>query len=240
LVRGLRPGLPLQRCEHAGLRQRRLAHPGIAEQQHQLVGRGRQGTKGLERLPLAAEEVFAVLLLHGEEAAIGQRVPPQLARRHLARRRVHQLRQAFFRRRIGRHDPVQSPQERQPGRRVPFEQHEHEREVVGLHPAFERFEIFQHLPRTDARLAHQEDEGVCIGNLGRQLRGPKPARAHLGGSEKDPRLRVALLDRRFEPLGKLVIGRVIAEEPAPHTVRPAMIDPRRAASCGCSSPVMQW
>ena len=82
-------------------------------------------------------------------------------------------------------DPVQLPQERQPRRWLTFEQHEHDREVGLLHPPVERLVVLHRLPRADALLADQQDEGCCLGDFLGKLRQPEAAGAQALGREKE-------------------------------------------------------
>ena len=67
---------------------------------------------------------------HGCQAAIGRGVTPQFARPGAGSGRcVHDLGNTLFRSGIRRNDPMQLPQERQPGRRLAVEQDENDREI---------------------------------------------------------------------------------------------------------------
>ena len=74
-ARVLRPGLALERRQHAGLRQRGFAYAGIADQHRQPVRR-RQRVEHFDGFARPSEEIIAVLLLHRFEAAIGRGVAP--------------------------------------------------------------------------------------------------------------------------------------------------------------------
>ena len=60
---------------------------------------------------------------------------------------------------------MQSAQERQAGRGLPFEQHQDDGEIRELYPLVERLVVFKHLPIADTLLAHQQDEGVRLRDL---------------------------------------------------------------------------
>ena len=69
-ARPLGPCLALERRKHARLCERRLAHTRIAEQHRELVRRGGERRDYINRFPLPAEEVVAVLLLHRGKASV--------------------------------------------------------------------------------------------------------------------------------------------------------------------------
>ena len=80
----LRPGLALERREHASLRQRGFTHPGIAEKNGNTVGVSRERRKHLNRFALAAEEIVAVFLLHCFKAAVLDHGHPEVVDADLA------------------------------------------------------------------------------------------------------------------------------------------------------------
>jgi hypothetical protein len=57
---------------------------------------------------------------------------------------------------------VQAPEERQTGRRLPFQEHQHHRKIWRFYPSIQRFIVFKHLPIADSLLAHQQNEGVSL------------------------------------------------------------------------------
>ena len=228
----LGPRLALERCEHAGLRQRRFADAGIADQHRQPVGRAGKRGQHLDGLGLAAEKIIAVLLLHRFEAAIGRGVTPQFAGpRAAAGGRVVQARDILLRRRIGADDEVQAADEGQARHRLAFEQH-HDQRKVGrrLHPAVERLVIFGHLPLPDAGFADQQNESVRVGDLLGELRRPRAAGAQMCRREEDARCGIFALDGGFEPFRQRLIGRVVAEKPALHSMH-------RGFNSVCSMPL---
>ena len=191
-----RPRLPHQGGQHARLRERRLADPGVAEKNRQLVGRRRKRADHLGGFAASAEEEVRIGFGHGGKAAIGRGVPPQLARRRAAAgRRVHDQGETLLGCGVCGDDPVQLPQERQSRRRLTVKQQEHNREVVLLHAAVERFVVLHRLPRADALLANQQDEDCCLGDFPGELRQPEAADPQALRGKENFRLRVLAPER---------------------------------------------
>jgi hypothetical protein len=111
---------------------------------------------------------------------------------------------------------VQPSQEWQTGRGLSFQQHHDDRKRGLLYPSVERFVIFEHLPRADALLTHQQDESIRRGDLLRELRRPEATGAIVLGREEHARRRVPGFDAGFKSLRQRVIGGVIAEKPTRH------------------------
>src|SRR5271166_5154932 len=116
---------------------------------------------------------------------------------------------------------MQLAQERQPGRGLPFDEDDDEREgPPRLHPAVERLVIFGDLPLADAIGPNEQNEGVRLGELLSELVGPGAAGAQVRRREEDLKRRVLALDGALQPRRQLLIRRVIAEKPAPHASAP--------------------
>jgi hypothetical protein len=114
---------------------------------------------------------------------------------------------------------VQLPQKRQARRTLSFEQHHDERECSArLDPSVERLVIFGNLPLADAGRADEQNEGGCFGDFLSQLRGPRSAGAQVRGREEQARRGVLVLDRGLQPLRQRLIRRVVAREPALHSM----------------------
>ena len=125
---------------------------------------------------------------------------------------------------------MQLRQERQAGRGLAFEQHQHDREFVRLstlvgclglpgvclYAPGECLVVFDHLPRAEPVLADQQHErGSFVDGLGK-LRQVEAARAHRPGREIDVRLRVLAPQRRLQTLHEREVLRVEAEKPVTH------------------------
>jgi hypothetical protein len=118
------------------------------------VRRGRQPF----RAPTKKE--VAISLGHGGKAPIGRRVSPQIAGESAAAGcRVDNHRKAFFRGRIGRDNPVQLAQKRQPRGRLAIEKHKHNWKIGFLNAAVERLVIFGDLPGSKPLFSNQQNEG---------------------------------------------------------------------------------
>ncbi len=213
-----RPGLALERGEHAGLGERGFTDAGIADQHRQQI-RFVQRRKHVNRLAAAAEEIIAVLLLHRLEPAVGRRVTPQLAGAVGvgAGRRLEQAGDILLGGRVGRDDPVMPAQERQAGRRLAFEQHHDQGEVGSLDPFVERFVVFVDLPVAEALLPDQQNEGIRLLDFPGQLRRPRAPGAQMRRREKHPRGGILALDGGFEPARQRFVGCVVAEKPTAHS-----------------------
>ena len=110
----VRPLLAQKRRQHARLRQRGFAHPGIAEQKRKLAAFRRQGIDHRDRLALPPEEEIAVGFRHRLKAAVGPRMAPQLTRpRRRARCRIDQPADRRFGGWVVGHDPMKLARERQ-------------------------------------------------------------------------------------------------------------------------------
>ena len=109
------------------------------------------------------------------------------------------------------------PQEWQPRRWLTFEQQEHDRKVGLLHPPVERFVVLHRLPRADALLAHQQDEGCCLGDFLGKLRQPEAAGTQALGREKATRIGVLAPQRRFKRLHQRKVLRIVTQKPATHS-----------------------
>ena len=80
---------------------------------------------------------------------------------------------------------MQLAQKRQSGRGLPLEQDDDEREgPPRLHPAVERLVIFGNLPFADAGFADEQNEGVRLGDLLGELRGPGAAGAQVSRARR--------------------------------------------------------
>ena len=118
---------------------------------------------------------------------------------------------------------MQPPQKRQPRRRLPFKQDHNQREARRrLGPFFERFVVFKDLPITDAVRAHEEDEGVRVGNLLRKLCRPRAAQLQMRRCEEDVRAGVLSFNGELEAFRQRLIRRVIAEKPTSHSHGPRL------------------
>ena len=114
-----RPALALERPDHAGLHETRLADAGVAHQRDKPTRRGDYPVEDVGGLAVAAEEEIGVLLLQRDKAAIGIDGAPGLGRlRHLARLQGrHDLRKRLRRGGFGALDPMELSQSRQVGGR---------------------------------------------------------------------------------------------------------------------------
>ena len=214
----LRPVLARERGERAGLRERGLADAGIADQDRQPLGARLERPDHLDGLARPPEEEIAVGFRHGGEAAIRRGVPPQLARPAPATGdRNHQFRKGLLGSRVRCDDPMQLPQERQAGRGLAVEQHEHHREGCFLHAPVDRLAVFGDLPGAEPPLADQQNEGRRLGDFLGEFRKPIAAGAQALGREKDVQLGILAPQRRLERLHQREVLRIVAQEPATHS-----------------------
>ena len=73
-----------------------------------------------------------------------------------------------------------------------------------------------HLPMPAGPMSRTK--AVCFGDFLRQLRGPRSAGAQVRGREEQARRGVLALDRGLQPLRQRLIRRVVAQEPALHSM----------------------
>ena len=158
-------------------------------------------------------------------------MPPQFPWRYAAARRcLHDQGETLLGCGVWGYHPVQLPQEWKSRRWLTFEQQEHDREVELLHPPVERFVVLHRLPRADALLANQQDEGCCLGDFLGKLRQPEAARTQALGRVKETRIGVLAPQRRFKRLHQRKVLRIVTQKPAPHSKHQ-----RRAFACSDDS-----
>jgi hypothetical protein len=113
---------------------------------------------------------------------------------------------------------MQLAQEREPGRRLAFEQHQHDRELRRFDPFVQRLVIFEDLPRTHPVFTDDQQERRRVGDLLREHGLPVAAGAQVLGSKKHLRSGILGFQSGFDPLGIAGIGGVVAEKPPPHAM----------------------
>ena len=131
--------------------------------------------------------------------------------------RVDNHREAFFRGRIGRDNPVQLAQKRQTRGRLAIEKHKHDWKIGFLHAAIERLVIFGDLPGSEPLLSDQQNEGRRFGDFLGDLRKPIAPRAQALRREKYVGFGILAPERSLERLYQREVLRIVAQKPAPHS-----------------------
>ena len=107
-------------------------------------------------------------------------------------------------------------QKGQPGHRLSFKQHEHDRKLWRVDVLIKSRVVLYLLPLPDALIGYQQNESGCVRNCLRQGRRPAASRTQVARREEDRGPLVLPLDRSLDPFSERLIGRMIAEEPAAH------------------------